>query len=319
MNYEIKLSVIVDKKRNRLDKFLADQLSEFSRSKICAMISSGGVKIDGNVTLDANCAVKCKQEISVSVEKEERGSVSRDPEVKFTILYEDEDVIVVDKPAGIVVHPGAGNHEHTLVNGLAYYCGENLSSGSCFDRPGIVHRIDKGTSGILVIAKNDRAHAELAKQFHNHSIKRKYICFCYGVPAKLNGRIETLIGRDKQNRLKMAVVQNHGKLAITIYRTVKVFSRFASKIECELLTGRTHQIRVHMTHIGHSLIGDPLYKAKNYFIPEENANFIKSLQRQALHAYFLEFTHPINGKTLHFESKIPEDMDKIEQILETWQ
>lgn len=314
MNCEIKLSVIIDKKRNRLDKFLADQFSEFSRSKIAKIISSGGVFVDGNIILDTNYAVKYKQEISISLEKKERIPLSKDSSVKFTILYEDEDIIVVNKPAGVVVHPGIGNYEHTLVNGLAYYYGESLSSGSSKDRPGIVHRIDKDTSGILVIAKNDRAHIGLSKQFHDHSIKRKYICFCYGVPAKLNGRIETLIGRDKRNRLKMAVVQDSGRHAITIYRTLRVFSRFTSKIECELLTGRTHQIRVHMTHIGHSLIGDPLYKAKNYFIPNEFFEIINNFSRQALHAYFLEFTHPISGKIMHFESELPEDMRELEQI-----
>jgi 23S rRNA pseudouridine1911/1915/1917 synthase len=213
------------------------------------------------------------------------------------------------------VHPGAGNHSHTLVNGLVYHCGKALSSGSDQYRPGIVHRTDKDTGGILVVAKNDFSHAELAKQFAVHSVKRKYICFCFGIPQPQYGKIETLIARDKSNRLKMAVVPDNGRRAVTLYKTIKTFSTFAAKAECELETGRTHQIRVHMSHRKCSLIGDSLYKAKNYFIPKEILNFVNGFSRQALHAYFLEFLHPRSQKKMRFTSDLPEDMQLLEKIM----
>jgi 23S rRNA pseudouridine1911/1915/1917 synthase len=190
-----------------------------------------------------------------------------------------------------------------------------LSSGSDQYRPGIVHRIDKDTGGILVVAKNDFSHAELAKQFAVHSIKRKYICFCFGIPQPSCGKIETLIGRDRNNRLKMAVVQDNGRNAVTVYKTIKTFSTFAAKVECELKTGRTHQIRVHMLHRKCSLIGDPLYKAKNYFVPKEISDFVNNFSRQALHAYFLEFLHPRSQKEMRFTSDLPEDMQLLEKVM----
>ena len=238
-----------------------------------------------------------------------------DENVPFEILFEDDDLLVINKPAGVVVHPGAGNRDHTLVNGLAYHCGKNLSTINSDIRPGIVHRIDKDTSGILVIAKNDFAHMQLAKQFEVHSIKRKYICFLYSVLRPLNGKIETLISRSESNRLKMAVSQSKGKKAITIYKTVKNFSTYASKVECELLTGRTHQIRVHMASLGNSLIGDRIYKVKNYSLPKEFAKEINGFPRQALHAYFLEFVHPRSEKVMHFECDMPDDMKNLENLL----
>ena len=175
--------------------------------------------------------------------------------------------------------------------------------------------IDKDTSGILVIAKNDFAHAKLAQQFAEHSITRKYICFCFGVIQPPRGRIETLITRDKNDRLKMAVSKSVGKKAITIYNTLENFSHYASKVECELKTGRTHQIRVHLSHLGHSLVGDKIYKFKNYSLPKENSEFIRNFPRQALHAYFLKFSHPISEKTLTFSSELPEDMQNLEKNL----
>jgi 23S rRNA pseudouridine1911/1915/1917 synthase len=214
-----------------------------------------------------------------------------------------------------VVHPGAGNCSHTLVNGLVHRCGQSLSSGSDEFRPGIVHRLDKDTSGILAVAKNDFAHAELAKRFAAHSITRKYLCFCHSILRFPQGKIETSIARDKNNRLKMCVAQGRGKNAITLYKTVETFANIASKIECELKTGRTHQIRVHMSHLGHSLIGDSLYRVKNYPIPKEIAHYVNNFPRQALHAYFLEFLHPKSQKLMHFEIDLPPDLQELEQTL----
>lgn len=309
----IEFCVIADVKKNRLDKFLAQELSGFSRSRIKNLIETGNIHINNTKITDPNYYLKVKDEIHVdySSSTEEEAPVA-DDSVSFSVLYEDDDIIVVDKPAGIVVHPGAGNFSHTLVNGLVYHC-DCLSTGSDRSRPGIVHRIDKDTSGILVIAKNDIAHAKLAEQFQIHSIKRKYVCFCYSVPHIKMGKIETYIARDPNNRLKMTVSNGAGKHAITIYKVLKAFSSFAAKIECELHTGRTHQIRVHMSHLGHSLIGDSLYKKKNYAIPKEIAHYINSFPRQALHAYFLEFIHPISKRIVHFEIGLPEDLKHLEQ------
>lgn len=313
----LKLSVTVDIKKNRLDKFLAIELPNYSRSKIQELISSNNVYVNNNAIKDANYNLKIKDEIiifdNLNVAQQH---IIPEKDVIFSILYEDEDLIVINKPAGLVVHPGAGNYSGTLVNGLAYYCKDNLSTGNEDYRPGIVHRIDKDTSGVLVIAKNNQTHMHLAEQFKEHSIKRKYVCFCYGVPQPMNGKIETFIGRDRNNRLKMNVVdEKNGKRAISFYRTLETFSHFAAKLECELHTGRTHQIRVHMSHIGHSLIGDSTYKIKNYAIPKDKIEFITKFTRQALHAYFLEFIHPKSMKKLHFEIELPEDMITLNRIL----
>ncbi len=266
--------------------------------------------INGIIVDNANHYLKFKDEITVYCNELQK-SLTLLPEknVEFSILYEDNDLIVINKPAGLVVHPGAGNHCGTLVNGLVHHSNGNLSDGSEEFRPGIVHRIDKNTSGILVVAKNNHSHMLLSEQFRIHSIKRKYICFCYSVPHNKNGIIKTLIGRDKNNRLKMAVVSNGGKEAISIYRTLETFSDCVSKIECELHTGRTHQIRVHMSHIGHSLIGDSLYKIKNYAISKDIVDTVNNFPRQALHAYFLEFFHPKTNEKMQFEIEPPVDMN----------
>lgn len=278
-------------------------------------IRLGGVSVNGVIVLDVDYKTRVGDLISFSMENipDDRPNLSPDSSIKFDILYEDADILVIDKPAGVVVHAGAGNHDHTLVNGLISHC--NLSRGSDEFRPGIVHRIDKDTSGILVIAKNDFSHAFLAEQFAVHSITRKYVCFCYGVPRPAFKTIDTMINRDKNNRLKMAVSDSSGKRAITIYRTQQTYGNFAAKVECELKTGRTHQIRVHMSDFGHSLIGDTLYRYKNYSLPKNIANEINRFPRQALHARYLEFIHPTTKENMVFESDIPEDLKFLEEIL----
>lgn len=309
----IEFCVITDTKKKRLDKFLAQELSDLSRSKIKNFIETGNVYINKNKIVDPNYHIKKRDEIYIDYSSNIEGQIPEaDSSVSFSVLYEDNDIIVVNKPAGVVIHPGAGNFSHTLVNGLVYHC-DFLSTGSDESRPGIVHRIDKDTSGVLVVAKNDIAHAKLAEQFQTHSIKRKYVCFCYSVPRIKSGKIETYITRDQNNRLKMAVSNEKGKRAITIYKVLKTFSSFAAKIECELHTGRTHQIRVHMSNLGHSLIGDTLYKKKNYALPKEITQYINNFSRQALHAYFLEFVHPISKEIMHFEVDLPEDLKELEQ------
>ncbi|MDR2067955.1 MAG: RluA family pseudouridine synthase [Holosporaceae bacterium] len=302
---------------SRLDKFLTSEIGSMSRSKIQLLISSGRVQVNDKQLLDPNYRLKsgdkifCDDNLVIS-----KPDLTPDATVAFSILHEDEDLLVIDKPAGIVVHPGAGNYRHTLVNGLAHHCGQSLSSGSDEFRPGIVHRLDKDTSGILVVAKNDFTHTELAGQFATHSITRKYICFCHSILRFPQGKIETLISRDRKNRLKMCVSGDRGKAAITLYRTLQTFSGIASKVECELKTGRTHQIRLHMSHMGHALIGDSLYKTKNYASPQEIYHYINKFPRQALHAYFLKFSHPRSGKFMRFETSLPTDMLELEDRLQ---
>ena len=311
----IGLCIVSNAKKNRLDKFLANELYFLSRTKVQSLISEGFVRVNGVTETRENFLLKSRDEIFLTQHSvSHENSLVPDENVEFSILYEDESLLVIDKPAGVVVHPGAGNFSGTLVHGLLSHC-DSLSSGSETSRPGIVHRIDKDTSGILVIAKNDFAHQKLAEQFAEHSIRRKYVCFCYGILQPERGRIETLISRDKNNRLRMAVSKNNGKNAITIYNTLKKFGKFVSKVECELKTGRTHQIRVHLSHLGHSLIGDKLYKFKNYALPADFRDFIEHFPRQALHAFFLEFKHPESGEILSFTSEIPNDMKELEEKL----
>ncbi len=295
---------------------MSKKISDVSRTKIQSWIKGGFVYVNSREVADPNFSLKFDDNISVEENvPSDKIEIHPDEKVSFEILFEDDDLLVINKPAGVVVHPGAGNRDHTLVNGLAHHCGKNLSTINSEIRPGIVHRIDKDTSGILVVAKNDFSHMQLAKQFEVHSIKRKYICFLYSVLRPLNGKIETLISRSEKNRLKMSVSQSKGKKAVTIYRTIKNFSNYASKVECELLTGRTHQIRVHMSNLGNSLIGDRTYKVKNYSLPKEYVKEINEFPRQALHAYFLEFIHPRTKKIMRFECDMPDDMKNLEDLL----
>ena len=240
------------------------------------------------------------------------------------IIFEDEDIIIIDKPIGMVVHPGAGNFENTMVNGLLYHCKNKLSGISGEDRPGIVHRIDKDTSGLLVVAKNDQAHAFIAKQFEEHTIKRSYLVFVHGILRPLHGRIETLIGRNKTNRQKMSADVAKGKEAITNYETLEVFKGSKildiSLVKCVLETGRTHQIRVHMSHKGNPILGDQTYgkKIKKLRgVDQEFEDILKSLKRQALHAHTLGFVHPKTNQDVFYASELPEDLNKLKNRLET--
>ena len=242
----------------------------------------------------------------------------------LNIIFEDQDIIIIDKPIGMVVHPGAGNYEDTMVNGLLYHCKNNLSGMNGEDRPGIVHRIDKDTSGLLVVAKNDQAHAFIAKQFEEHSIKRSYLVFVYGILRPLHGKIETLIGRNKTNRQKMSADVIRGKDAITNYETLEVFKGNKipdiSLVKCILETGRTHQIRVHMSHKGNPILGDQTYGKKIKKIrgiDQEFEEILKSLKRQALHAHTLGFIHPTTNEEVFFASELPDDLNKLKNRLET--
>ena len=321
MNNSIKF--LISKKSNgiRLDVYLSNQLSNFSRSYIKKIIEKKQVKINEEFTTTPSTKVKLNDEIKILyIEKKENKLAAK--KMKIDIIYEDNHLLVVDKPKGMVVHPGAGNYENTLANGLAYKYKNNLSDINGNLRPGIVHRIDKDTSGLLVVAKNNLAHSKLGKQFSEHTIKRKYKCLIWGLVRPLNGRIETLISRDKRNRQLMTVSEINGKKAITNYKTIKVFSiRDIPKIslmECELETGRTHQIRVHFKFKGTSILGDNQYGEKKYKFKKINKYFLDNLENikgQALHAESLEFLHPNNNKWLSFKSKPPNDFNKMLNFL----
>ena len=307
-----------DFKGLRIDKFLSLSFPEISRSQIQRMLSLGNVVCDDVTIVDHSYKVKEGESFVLTVPE----SVDAEPkpqDIPIEIVYEDEDVVVVNKKAGMVVHPAAGAPDGTLVNALLFHC-KDLSGIGGVKRPGIVHRIDKETSGLLVVAKNDRAHQFLCEQFSEHSINRTYVAFCYGVLQPLKGTIEGNIARSPYDRKKMAVVSKGGKQAVTHYETVKIFKTFASMINCQLETGRTHQIRVHLSKEGHGLIGDKVYgHAKRVLIKgvDEGAKvFIETFPRQALHAKSLGFIHPKTGQRLFFEADMPEDMQRLYQALE---
>ena len=295
----------------RLDKFLAESFPEYSRNQFIHLIEAGAVQIVGQkATLSPDDKV-VKGATYTIIPPE---PVEPDPEpenIPLDIIYEDGDLLVVNKPAGLVVHPGAGNWTGTLVNALLYHCGDSLSGINGVKRPGIVHRIDKDTSGLLVIAKNDKAHVGLAKQFEVHSIQRTYDAFVWGLTPE-SGRVEGNIGRSSTNRQKMAIVKMGGKPAVTHFERVDAYGITASHIKCHLETGRTHQIRVHMTSIKHPLIGDELYGNAPKGAPEN----IRTFPRQALHAGLLGFIHPITQKQMVFEVPLPEDLIQLKTELE---
>ncbi len=309
---------------DRLDKALAAALPDLSRARIQHLLASGHVsRVDGPVarTID-NASVKVKPgeryrlAIPPAAEAEPKGEA-----IPLAVVFEDAHLIVIDKPAGLVVHPAAGHAGGTLVNALLAHCGDSLSGIGGVKRPGIVHRLDKDTSGLLVAAKTDAAHNGLAAQFHAHSIERAYKAICWGAPRPRDGTVETLIGRSTANRQKRAVLKSGGKHAVTHYAVEAVYgdpaAPAASMIECRLETGRTHQIRVHMAHLGHAVIGDPLYGAgrRARGLSPDAREFLKDFHRQALHAGLLGFEHPVTGKSLKFESALPPDMLALTRVL----
>ncbi|MBE6054148.1 MAG: RluA family pseudouridine synthase [Clostridium sartagoforme] len=276
----------------RIDKYLSNNIDGKSRSFIQGLIDSNSIKVNKR---EIKSNYKLKEKDIVEVVLPEPIELDVKPEkIQLNIVYEDKDIIVLNKPQGIVVHPAPGNYSGTLVNGLLYHCND-LSGINGIIRPGIVHRIDKDTSGILVIAKNDEAHNFLAEQFKEHSIKREYYALVEGKFNKLEGTIDKPLGRNKKDRLKMAVVED-GKRAVTHYKVLEQYNNNTALIKCILETGRTHQIRVHMASIGHPLVGDPLYGAKKQKF---------KLQGQVLHAKTLGFIHPTTKEYMEFDSELP--------------
>ena len=306
----------------RLDILLAKKISDLSRSNIKKIIEAGHVSINGSVVSSPSKKLKLNDSVLLLLKNNEKNKI-KPLKIKLEIIFEDKDLLVVNKPSGMVVHPGAGNYEKTLVNALIYKYKNKLSNVNGSLRPGIVHRIDKDTSGLLVVAKNNISHSNLGKQFSEHTIKRKYQALAWGVIRPLSGKISTLISRSKKNRQLMTVSDIGGKKAITKYKTLKVFNvkdiPKISLIECELDTGRTHQIRVHMNYKGTSLLGDKQYGKKNIRFKKINKDFEKILSilnGQVLHAKSLGFIHPVRNKFVSFDSKLPNNFNKLLNLLE---
>lgn len=292
----------------RLDRALAALVPDLSRERVKALILSGNVTGPGGRPVsDPALKVKAQTAFALAI-PEAAPAQAIAQQIDLVIPYEDEHLIVIDKPAGMVVHPAAGNLDGTLVNALLHHCAGQLSGIGGVARPGIVHRIDKDTSGLLVVAKSDVAHEGLARQFKDHSIDRRYLAIVSGRPMPPAGKVDQWIGRSDADRKKMAVQrEGRGKHAITHYRMLQPLDR-AALVECRLETGRTHQVRVHMAHIGHALLGDPAYSrggAHKALLAELN------FRRQALHAARLGFVHPVTSKTLSFESPISDDMQQL--------
>jgi len=295
----------------RLDRALADALPTLSRERLKALMLEGAVTLAGRRPTPS-LRVVGGEEVSVSV-PEAAPATAEAQQIPLSIVYEDADLIVVDKPAGLVVHPAAGNPDGTLVNALLHHCAGGLSGIGGVARPGIVHRIDKDTSGLLVVAKTDLAHEGLAKQFATHSIGRRYLAVVAGRPSPPAGRIEGAIGRHPVHRKKMDIVSpGKGKHAVTHYRTLQPL-KDAALVECRLETGRTHQVRVHMASSGHPLLGDPLYGRTR----ASHRDVLKSLGfgRQALHARSLQLVHPRTQENLAFESPVPSDIQELIEAL----
>ena len=292
----------------RLDRALAEALPELSRERLKTLIKGGRVTDAQGTTLWDPAAKAVPATLALRLPKPAPAhNVAQD--LNLVVAYEDEHLIVVDKPAGLVVHPAAGNLDGTLVNALLHHCAGQLSGVGGVARPGIVHRIDKDTSGLIVAAKHDKAHEGLAKQFAAHSIDRRYLAVATGRPIPANGSVDAALARSATNRKKMAVVaEGRGKRAVTHYRTIEPLGG-ATLIECRLETGRTHQVRVHMTHIGHPLAGDPVYgRAKK---PLSDVLKTLGFARQALHAAYLGFIHPVSGNAIALDSEYPADMREL--------
>lgn len=292
----------------RLDRALADALPTLSRERLKALIRSGALETAGGPVRDPATKVKGGEAFTLTVPDPEPAH-NAPQDIPLVIPFEDEHLLVVDKPAGLVVHPAAGNREGTLVNALLHHCAGRLSGIGGVARPGIVHRIDKDTSGLLVVAKTDIAHEGLAKQFAAHSIDRRYLAIVNGVPKTAEGTVDAPLARSAHDRKKIAIVEaKRGKRAVTHWKRLKPL-RDAALVECRLETGRTHQVRVHMASIGHPLLGDPVY-GRGKSVHRKLLNQL-DFNRQALHAAGLGFTHPVTKARLSFESALPSDMQEL--------
>lgn len=301
----------------RIDKFLSDNIEDVTRAKIQYLIKNNHALLNSRIIDDVSHKVKFGDNIDIEIIPSKPNTIVPQA-MDLDIVYEDEHLAIINKSAGVVVHPGAGFHDNTLVNGLSYHFKEKLSKIGGDLRPGIVHRLDKNTSGLLVIAKNDDVHAKLSYALQEREISRVYCAILHGTPVKVADTIQTNIARSSGDRTKMEVVESGGKIAITHYKVIKTFlGRSFSVLECMLETGRTHQIRVHMAHIGYPIVGDPEYgKGKrNIKIKRRNKinsdldKYLRTINRQMLHAKSLTFVHPITQKNMEFQIPLPQDMN----------
>jgi 23S rRNA pseudouridine1911/1915/1917 synthase len=318
-------TIAVAETGDRLDRALAIRIKELSRSRLKTLILAGHVAISGRTIRDPGHRVNAGDEIAVMVPAAEPAAPGPEA-IPLVIIHEDDDIIVIDKPRGLVVHPAAGNWTGTLVNALIAHCGESLSGIGGVRRPGIVHRLDKDTTGLMVVAKNDRAHRSLAAQFADHGrtgpLKRGYLAFAWGAPDRPKGTIDKPIDRHPQARERMAV-RAEGRPAVTHWQVLERYppagAAVASLLACRLETGRTHQIRVHLAAIGHPLLGDDVYgpgfKTKAALLPPAAREALSALSRQALHAYMLGFEHPVGGEHLVFRSELPPDLARLRHAL----
>jgi 23S rRNA pseudouridine1911/1915/1917 synthase len=310
----------------RLDRVLAAHVTALSRTRLKALVLAGRVAIGSRTIRDPGHRVNAGDRITVAVPPPEPAAPEAE-NIPLAIVYEDDDLIIIDKPKGLVVHPAAGNRSGTLVNALIAHCGASLSGIGGVKRPGIVHRLDKDTTGLMVVAKNDRAHRALAAQFADHGrtgpLQRGYLAFVWGVPERPRGTIDKPLGRHPQARERMAV-RPGGREAVTHYEVLERYAGtdgkpVASLIDCRLETGRTHQIRVHLAAIGHPLLGDDTYGAgyrtKAALLPEKARQALQGLGRQALHAYLLGLGHPVTGQQLVYRSALPPDLDVLRRAL----
>jgi 23S rRNA pseudouridine1911/1915/1917 synthase len=290
----------------RLDRALAAALPALSRERLKVLTKAGALTRDGQAVRDPAIKVKGGEAFTLAL-PDPQPAHNEPQDIALPIVYEDEHLLVVDKPAGLVVHPAAGNRDGTLVNALLHHCGGSLSGIGGVARPGIVHRIDKDTSGLLVVAKHDKAHEGLAKQFADHSIDRRYLAIVSGVPRQAEGMVDAPLARSPQNRKKIAIMPR-GKRAVTHWKRLSLLNH-AALVECSLETGRTHQVRVHMASIGHPLVGDPVY-GRGKSVHRDLLNQL-DFKRQALHAAHLGFIHPVTKGRLSFDSALPSDMQEL--------
>ena len=324
------IDIAPDMAPERIDRYLAGQFEDLSRSRLKALIEDGRLQLDGAPMRDPSAKTRPGGRYVLHLPPP-RAAVPKPQDIPLSILYEDAHLVVLDKKAGMTVHPAAGNWSGTLVHALLHHCAGGLSGIGGVERPGIVHRLDKDTSGVMVVAKSDAAHQGLSAQFAAHSVERAYLAAVRGAPNPRAGRIETRLARSPRNRKKQAVVRDpqssHGRLAITNYTTRRTFGQIpgapagtaaAALLTCRLETGRTHQIRVHMAHIGCPLLGDQLYGKDRALarIATPQGEVLKDFRRQALHAAVLGFVHPLSGEQLRFETPPPKDMQRLIKFLE---
>ena len=321
MKKKINLIVKDEDKNLRADVFINKKENELSRTRIKNLILSRNLKINDKIIIDPSKKISVDDNLILIIPEPEKASL-KPYKYKLDIIYEDSDLIVLNKPAGIIMHPGAGNFNNTIVNALVHYDKDSLSNIGNELRPGIVHRIDKNTSGLVVIAKNNQVHENLSKQFSKHTITRVYQSLIWGKIRPSKGKIETLITRSSRNRQMMEVSNTKGKKAITKYETIEIFENkntpTLSLVECKLETGRTHQIRVHMNYLGNSIVGDDKYKKKFKRIKNIDPILEKrliNLDRQFLHAKTIGFTHPKKNERMIFNSILPQELEKILKTL----